>query len=120
LAVAVHADLTIGEVVEGRATRVALTNAGLIIPQASPASSSLPEPKSEFIAERFVLSIKKECLDKLVPPGEHHLRLAISEFVAHYHLERNHQGLDNRLLTAIIAPANDDADPAAPIGSVAS
>ena len=53
--------------------------------------------------------------DKLVPLGERHLRLAISEFVAHYHLERNHQGLDNRLLTAVIAPANDNADPAAPI-----
>jgi len=66
-------------------------------------------------SERFVLSIKSECLDKLVPLGERHLRLAISEFVAHYHLERNHQGLDNRLLTAIIAPANDNADPAAPI-----
>jgi transposase InsO family protein len=71
-------------------------------------------PNLNSCAERFVLSIKKECLDKLVPLGERHLRLAISEFVAPYHLERNHQGLDNRLLTAVIAPAND-ADPAAPI-----
>lgn len=36
-----------------------------------------------------------------------HLRLAISEFVEHYHLERNHQGLDNRLITSLEAPAND-------------
>jgi hypothetical protein len=32
-----------------------------------------------------------------------------------YHLERNHQGLDNRLITAATAPANENADPAAPI-----
>jgi putative transposase len=65
--------------------------------------------------DRFVLSIKSECLDKLVPLGERHLRFAISEFVAHYHLERNHQGLDNRLITAVATPANENADPAAPI-----
>jgi len=59
--------------------------------------------------------LRKECLDKLVPLGARHLRFAISEFVAHYHLERNHQGLDNRLLTAIIAAANINADPAAPM-----
>jgi transposase InsO family protein len=62
-----------------------------------------------------VLSIKSECLDKLVPLGERHLRVAIAEFVAHYHLERNHQGLDNRLITAVATPANENADPAAPI-----
>ena len=72
-------------------------------------------PNLNSFAERFVLSIKKECLDKLVPLGERHLRFAISEFVAHYHLERNHQGLDNRLLRAVVAPANDNADPVAPI-----
>jgi putative transposase len=70
-------------------------------------------PNLNSFAERFVLSIKRECLDKLVPLGERHLRLAISEFVEHYHLERNHQGLDNRLITEIGASANDNADPAA-------
>ena len=62
-----------------------------------------------------MLSIKSECLDKLVPLGERHLRFAISELVAHYHLERNHQGLDNRLITAAATPANENADPAGPI-----
>ena len=52
---------------------------------------------------------------ELVPLGERHLRFAISEFVEHYHLERNHQGLDNRLITAVATPASDNADPAAPI-----
>jgi transposase InsO family protein len=72
-------------------------------------------PNLNAVAERFVLSLKSECLDKIVPLGERHLRLAISEFVEHYHLERNHQGLDNRLITAIAAPVNDNAAPAAPI-----
>jgi putative transposase len=38
-------------------------------------------------------------LRKLVPLGERHLRRAVSEYVAHYHGERNHQGVGNRLLT---------------------
>jgi hypothetical protein len=62
-----------------------------------------------------VLSVQSECLDKLVPLGERHLRVAISEFVDHYHLERNHQGIDNRLLTAFAAPANENIGSAAPI-----
>ena len=56
-------------------------------------------------AERFVLSIKSECLDRIVPLGEGHLRRAVTEFVAHYHRERNHQGLENRLIEAS-TPAN--------------
>jgi transposase InsO family protein len=49
-------------------------------------------------AERFVRSIKHECLDRLVPLGERHFRRALSEFVEHYHRERSHQGLGNRLI----------------------
>jgi hypothetical protein len=33
----------------------------------------------------------------------------VAEFVEHYHLERNHQGLDNQLLTAPVSPGNDNA-----------
>jgi hypothetical protein len=72
----------------------------------------------ELAAARVLASLCDELLaslDKLVPLGERHLRVAISEFVEHYHLERNHQGLDNRLITAATAPANENADPAAPI-----
>ncbi len=54
-------------------------------------------PNLNAYAERFVLSIKSECLGKIVPLGERHLRFAVAEYVEHYHLERNH-GLDNRLL----------------------
>jgi transposase InsO family protein len=49
-------------------------------------------------AERFVLSFKTECLDRLILLSEAQLRRAVSEFVAHYHGERNHQGLNNRLI----------------------
>ena len=49
-------------------------------------------------AERFVLSIKTECLGRMVPLGEGHLRRAIAEYMAHYHHERNHQGLGNALI----------------------
>src|SRR5690348_13241699 len=49
-------------------------------------------PDLNSFAERFVLSIKSECLSKLVPLGESHLRRAVSEYVEHYHRERNHQG----------------------------
>ncbi len=41
-------------------------------------------------AERFVQSIKEECLSRIAPIGERHLRHAIDEFAARYHLDRNH------------------------------
>jgi hypothetical protein len=50
--------------------------------------------------------IKSECLDRIVPLGERHLRRAVSEVVAHYHQERNHQGLKNQLIETAPEPAN--------------
>ncbi|MCH8006598.1 MAG: transposase [Planctomycetes bacterium] len=58
-------------------------------------------PNLNAFAERFVLSIKSECLDRIVPIGERHLRRAIQEYVEHYHTERTHQGLDNRLIEGV-------------------
>ncbi|MDP9033596.1 MAG: integrase core domain-containing protein, partial [Myxococcota bacterium] len=52
-------------------------------------------PNLNAFAERFVRSIKEECLRRIVPLGEGHLRRTIEEFVAHYHSERNHQGICN-------------------------
>ena len=52
-------------------------------------------PNLNAYAERFVRTIKESCLDRLILFGEGSLRKAIREFVAHYHLERNHQGLGN-------------------------
>ena len=65
-------------------------------------------PNLNAYAERFVLSIKSECLDRIVPLGEGHLRRAIGEYLVHYHGERNHQGLDNVLLQGTPAPANEN------------
>ena len=53
-----------------------------------------------------MLSIKSECLDRMVIIGEGHLRSAIQDFVDHYHTERNHQGLDNEL----IVPAAEELE----------
>jgi putative transposase len=55
-------------------------------------------PNLNAFAERFVLSIKSECLSKMLFFSEAALRRAIREYVEHYHTERNHQGLDNRLI----------------------
>ncbi len=49
-------------------------------------------------AERFVRTIKESCLERMILFGEDSLRKTIGEFVAHYHGERNHQGLGNRLI----------------------
>src|SRR5581483_452946 len=57
-------------------------------------------PNANAYAERFVRSIKEECLDRLIPIGERHFRRAVTKFVEHYQGERNHQGLDNRLISA--------------------
>jgi len=55
-------------------------------------------PNLNAHAERFVRSIKECCLDRLMLFGESSLRTAVQNFVAHYHSERNHQGLDNRII----------------------
>ena len=55
-------------------------------------------PNANAYAERFVRSIKEECLDRIIPIGERHFRQFIAEFVEHYHRERHHQGLDNQLI----------------------
>jgi transposase InsO family protein len=55
-------------------------------------------PNLNAHAERFVRTIKESCLERLILFGECSLRKAIHDFVMHYHHERNHQGLDNRLI----------------------
>ncbi len=52
-------------------------------------------PNCNAYAERFVLTMKSECLGKMILFGETSLRRACSEFVEHYHTERGHQGLGN-------------------------
>ncbi len=55
-------------------------------------------------AERFVLSIKSECLSRIIPLGERQLRHAVAEYVEHCHLERPHQGLGNELIDGVPEP----------------
>ena len=67
-------------------------------------------PNLNAYAERFVRSIKEECLSRVVPLGEAPVRQLVHEFVEHYHHERNHQGRDNQLLQRPPPPVNSDAD----------
>ncbi|WP_144995320.1 integrase core domain-containing protein [Polystyrenella longa] len=65
-------------------------------------------PNMNAYLERFMRSLKSECLRKMIFFGQHSLERALREYVAHYHSERNHQGLDNQLI-----------DPGEEIGCVA-
>jgi putative transposase len=62
-------------------------------------------PNLNAYAERWVRTIREECLRRIIPLGEAHLRHTLREFVEHYERERNHQGVGDRLLVA--APMND-------------
>jgi transposase InsO family protein len=64
-----------------------------------PVRISYQAPDMNAIAERFVQSIKRECLGRLILCGTRHLERAIREFVQHYNAERPHQGLGNQLIT---------------------
>jgi len=71
-------------IVEGSGVRVVLT--------------PFQAPNANAYAERFVRAIREECLDRLILFGERRLLRVLDEFVAHYHGERNHQGLGNDLI----------------------
>ena len=60
--------------------------------------TSYQAPNMNSFAERFVLSVKAECIDRMILFGGASLRRALREFCAHYHTERPHQGLRNNLL----------------------
>ena len=64
-------------------------------------------PNCNAFAERFVKTIKYECLRYFVFFGQRHLRYVISEYMAHYHHERFHQGIGGSLISPIAA--NDNA-----------
>jgi hypothetical protein len=48
--------------------------------------------------ERLMCSLKDACLHRLISVGERPLRAAVVAFLAHYHVEHNHQAFDNRLI----------------------
>ena len=77
----------------------AIIESGQVTPLAVPARS----PNLNAYAERWVRSVKEECLSKLILFGERSLRRALTEYVAHFHAERNHQGKGNVLLFPPVA-----------------
>ena len=72
----------------------AILEAGQVKPVKLPARS----PNLNAYAERWVRSVKEECLSKLILFGVGSLRRALDDYVPHYHEERNHQGKSNVLL----------------------
>ena len=80
--------------------RQSITREGVEVIRLPPRS-----PNLNAYAERFVRSVKGECLSKVIPIGPAMLRRSLREYIQHYHGERNHQGLDNRLI--IPMPARD-------------
>ena len=64
-------------------------------------------PNMNAIAERWVLSVKSECLNRMILFGEDSLRRALREYGAHFHRERPHQGIGNK----VIAPKPSDNSP---------
>ena len=71
-----------------------LIESGNVKPLRLPARS----PNLNSYAERWVRSVKEECLAKLILFGESSLRRALQQYMLHYHEERNHQGKGNRIL----------------------
>jgi putative transposase len=69
-----------------------------------PASS----PNCNPYAERFVRSVRAECLDHFVVFGMRHLRYLLREYVEHYNTERYHQGLAGRLIQTRAVASNDN------------
>ena len=85
----------------------AIIASGQVEPLVLPARS----PNLNAYAERWVRSVKEECLSKVVLFGERSLRRALNEYVEHFHVERNHQGKGNILLF----PQNTDVRRAGPV-----
>jgi putative transposase len=72
----------------------AIIASGHVEPLVLPARS----PNLNAYSERWVRSVKEECLSKVILFGERSLRHALSEYIEHFHAERNHQGKGNVLL----------------------
>ena len=79
-----------------------LEGAGVVVVR-----TAFQAPNMNAIAERWVLSVKSECLDKMILVGERSLRRALHHYGAHFHEERPHQGLGNDL----IQPAHNTNSP---------
>jgi len=79
-----------------------LRSAG-IVPHPLPILS----PNLNAYAERWVQTVKQECLDHFVVFGAAHLDHLMGEFVEYYHHHRPHQGLGERTIVDVSAPLGD-------------
>ena len=66
-------------------------------------------PNMNAHIERFMKSIKHECLNRMIFFGQRSLENAVRQYLIHYHHERNHQGLKNQLITPLERPPDTDA-----------
>ncbi|MEO1615006.1 MAG: integrase core domain-containing protein [Planctomycetota bacterium] len=77
--------------------------------------TAIRSPNTVAFVERFVQTIKQECLDHFIVFGEKHMSVLCSEFREHYHQERPHQGLENERPSHMTAKKpgklHDPADP---------
>ncbi len=55
-------------------------------------------PNLNAYIERFMRSMKSECLNRMIFFGQRPLERALKEFATHYHHERNHQGMENQII----------------------
>ena len=53
-------------------------------------------PRANAFAERFVGTVRRECLDRILIFGRHHLEQVLAEYIAHYNEHRPHRALDRR------------------------
>ena len=83
-----------------------------ILKQADVTSVILPprSPNLNSFLERFFLSLKSECLNRMIFFGDDSLRRAVKEYLSHHHRERNHQGLDNPLIESTEPPVDPPGD----------
>ena len=84
----------------------AIVKSGHVEPLKLPARS----PNLNAYAERWVKSVKDECLSKLILFGERSLRRALHDYLINYHVVRNHQGKDNILLFSTAEKAKNCVD----------
>ena len=85
---------------------------GMILESVGIKTVRLPvrSPNLNAYAERYVRTIKEACLNRMILIGEGSLRRAIREFVVHYHTERNHRSLGNKIIrpeSAALSPAGE-------------
>ena len=73
--------------------RKMISNEGIEVKRLPPKS-----PNLNSFQERFIGTVKQECLSRIIPIGERSVRYAVETFLSHYHHERNHQGLNNKLI----------------------